>query len=351
MEIFPFKGYIPDLNKISFDDAFYQHMRENFNEVLSQSVFKPTDALPCYYILEIQNLLHISTGLITLTSMDDYVENSILRHEHTIAVKEKLHRTLHAARKAMIKPAALLMHKNVAIQQILSEYKLSSHPILVIKFPDHQTMQRVWKINSPALVMKITKIFLTKVHSAIIADGHHRFASLAHVHSAHHPKSILSIYFAPQEMQVSTFYRIIKKLKVESYQVVLDRMKKKSTGWKEIDRIQSRPGVVHLLCQDKVYRFKLKVKNKAPIHLNFSKYVLGPVFNIRDESKSKRIKYVEYPANDEEHTLILQQYSKAFIIVLPSLTAHQILVNKKILPPKSTMFTPRIINGLVIAPV
>ncbi|MEP7323574.1 MAG: DUF1015 family protein [Saprospiraceae bacterium] len=351
MEIFPFKGYIPDLSKISFDDAFYQHMRENFNEVLSQSVFKPADNLPCYYILEIQDHRHTSTGLIALTSMDEYMEDSILRHEHTIAVKEKLHRTLHAARKAMIKPAALLMHKNAALQQILSECKLNSQPILVIKFPDHQTMQRLWKINSPVLIMKITKIFLTKVHSAIIADGHHRFASLAHVHSAQHPKSILSIYFAPQEMQVSTFYRIIKKLNAESYQAVLDRMKKKSIGWKEVDRIQSKPGIIHLLCQDKIFRFKLKVKNKAPIHLNFSKYVLGPVFNIRDESKSKRIKYVEYPANDEEHKLILEKHSKAFIIILPLLTAHQILVNKKILPPKSTMFTPRIINGLVVVPV
>jgi uncharacterized protein (DUF1015 family) len=351
MEIFPFKGYIPDLSKISFDDAFYQHMREDFNEVLNRSVFKPADNLPCYYILEIQDRHHTSTGLIALTSMDDYLEHAILRHEHTIAVKEKLHRTLHAARKAMIKPAALLIRKNTAIQQILSACKLASHPILVIKFPDHHTMQRLWKIDSPVLIMKITKIFLNKVHSAIIADGHHRFASLAHVHSAQHPKSILSIYFEPQEMQVSTFYRIIKKLKSESYQVVLDRMKKKSIGWKEVDRIQSRPGIIHLLVQDKIYRFKLKIKNKAPIHLNFSNYILGPVFNINDESKSKRIKYVEYPADEEEQRLILQQHSNAFIMVLPSLTTQQILVNKKILPPKSTLFTPRIINGLIIAPV
>ena len=159
MKIFVFNGFIPDLSKISFDDAFYQHMREDFNEVWNRSVFKQSDERPCFYILEIQDRLHTSTGLIALTSMDDYAKHHILKHEQTIAAKEKIHRNLQASRKAMIKPAALLIKKQSTLHKIMLDIKTQDNPILVIKFPDHQTMQRIWKIDSLILIKKITSLF------------------------------------------------------------------------------------------------------------------------------------------------------------------------------------------------
>lgn len=348
MHISPFKGFIPDLTKISFNDAFYQHMREDFNSVWQRGLFKSVDESASFYILEIEDHRHIATGLISLTSMEDYTRHRILKHEKTIAAKEKIHLGLHASRMAMIKPAALLIRKHAGLNKIISAIKTENHPVLVVKFPDHQTLQRLWKITDTRLIQKIAALFDKNIDQAIIADGHHRFASLAHRHSIKNPKHILTIYFSPEEMKVSTFYRIINKLKSESYQAVIDRLKRISLGWRTVDTIKPAKGVIHLICQDQLFKFRLKTQKNDPIQLTFSQKIIQKVFNIHNESNSKRIRYVEYPDLPEEHRLIVDQHREALIFILPPLTAQQVLKNKKLLPPKSTMFTPRIINGLIV---
>ena len=58
---------------------------------------------------------------------------------------------------------------------------------------------------------------------------------------------------------------------------------------------------------------------------------------------------VEAPQNETERGRILEEHKDEFVFMLPPLTTHQILRNKKILPPKSTLFSPRIMNGLIVA--
>lgn len=352
MHISPLNAYLPDLNKISFDDAFYKEVRENFNRAFNNGAFRVLGA-PAYFIIEIVDEGKHSSGLICLTEIRDYLDKKILKHEQTIANKEKLHSRLFLQRKAMIKPAALLIGINLRLQRLLEKLKKKTAPVFKINYPDISTSHSIWIIDQPADINKLTELFRQQVDKAIIADGHHRFATLSerYMKSGHFSHSrILTVYFTRDQLYVSGFFRIIEKLRSASHQSIINSIKKNCEVWAAVKEIQSKKGFIHLLVDQEKYRFKLKsTRNQQPLPLVFTQKILGPVFNIQDETKSKRIYYAE----STHHLSLVDELIKTnpgkYIFILPPLTALEILTNKKVLPPKSTFFLPRIINGLVVA--
>ncbi|MBL0110263.1 MAG: DUF1015 family protein [Saprospiraceae bacterium] len=116
---------------------------------------------------------------------------------------------------------------------------MKSKPILRIRFPDLTTTQKLWRVDAPVLIKKITSLFEKKINKVIIADGHHRFASLARLQSSKNPASILSIYFSPDQMQVSTFYRVVKKRSSQSYEQLIKKLREHTTTWQKQLRLLS----------------------------------------------------------------------------------------------------------------
>lgn len=352
MRITPFKAYLPDLNKIRFDDAFYRELREHFNPLFKQGAFRPLNT-PCYFVLEITDHGLRSTGLITMTDIRDFLNHKILKHEQTITNKEKLHDQLISQRKAMIKPAALLIENNAPLQRMLGRLKKKSEPVFKISYPDVETTHALWVIDQPEEVRLLTALFAQDINKAIIADGHHRFAtwSSRYLRSGkqnHH--HILTVYFTRNQLRVSGFFRIVEKLKAFTHSGILNAIKQHCTYWRAVDRIVPEKGFIHLMVDQEKYRFKLKSNTVAlPLPLVFRQEILGPVFKIRDETKSKRIFYAESTDHLSLLNELAQSHPGKYIFILPDLTARDILNNKKVLPPKSTFFLPRIINGLVIA--
>jgi uncharacterized protein (DUF1015 family) len=353
MHISPFIAYLPDLNKISFDSVFYKELREHFNRVFKEGGFKALNT-PGYFIIEIVDEGISSTGLITLTEIRDFLNKKILKHEQTIANKEKLHSQLFFERKAMIKPAALLIDTNAPLLRLLKNLKKKSTPELEIHFPDESTSHTIWFIHQPAEINTLTELFRRQVNRAIIADGHHRFATLSNRYlksgKVNHSR-ILTAYFTRDQMSVSGFFRIIEKLRSASHQSVINSIKKNCSVWTAVNEIELKKGFIHLLVDQEKYRFKLKpTRGQQSLPLVFTQKILGPVFNIKDETKSKRIFYVESTHHLSMVDELIRTNPGKYIFILPPLTALEILTNKKVLPPKSTFFLPRIINGLVIAP-
>jgi|GEM_PF-1354956 len=352
MHITPFKAYLPDLNKISFDDAFYKDLREHFNRVFKEGVFRALNT-PGYFIIEIVDEGIRSTGLITMTEIRDFQNKKILKHEQTIATKEKLHSLLFFERKAMIKPAALLIGTNSRLLRLLKNLKNKTTPALKLNFPDDSTSHAIWIINQTADINKLTELFKHDVHKAIIADGHHRFATLSNRYlksgKVNHSR-ILTAYFTRDQMAVSGFFRIIEKLKSTSHAAILNAIQKSCSAWSAVTEVEPKKGFIYLLVDQEKYRFKLKSKSRSQLlPLTFTKQILGPVFKIFNETKSKRIYYAE----STHHLSLVDELTKSnpgkYIFILPPLTALDVLSNKKVLPPKSTFFLPRIINGLVVA--
>lgn len=352
MHITPFTAYLPDLTKIRFDDGFYKELRENFNRLFNQDIFRKINT-PCYFILEILDEGMTSTGLITMTDIRDYLNKKILKHEQTIIHKEKLHTQLFLQRKAMIKPASLLIGHLPGLQRLLERLKKTTDPILHIQYPDVRTAHTIWIVDQFSEIKTLTELFKLQVNKAIIADGHHRFATLANRYIRSNKKKfdrILTVYFTLNQMKVSGFFRIIEKLKSATHTGILQAIKNQCSVWTEVQDIQSKKGYIHLMVDQATYRFKLKSKpDPLTLPFLFSKNITSGVFKINDETKSQRIYYTESSTDMVQLKKLATSNAGKYIFILPPLTAKDILNNKKILPPKSTFFLPRIINGLVVA--
>lgn len=348
MHISPFKGYLIDAAKVTFDHQFYNDLRDDFISMYQKGIFRLVSDTPSYFVLEIKKGNNYFTGIITLISIQDYIEGKIKAHEKTIVKKQEIHKKLLASRKALIKPAAVLINKNQKLNDTLIQIKNNTKPVISIPFPNAFTQQRLWVVQDRPTIDKIN-IHFKKINRAIIADGHHRFATVAQIHRQPSSKNMLTAFFTSDQMQVFSFYRILRPLKNQSSHSILMAIQKKAQSWNQIKSIPEEPSdAFYLIHQKQIYSFTLK-KNKNTLwpHL-FGDQITKEVFKIKNESTSKRIYFEEITISKKEYAQMVNQYPDDFIFRLPSLNADEVLHTKTLLPPKSTLFIPRIINGLVV---
>lgn len=352
MQIFPFNAHIPDLKKVRFDESFYKGIREDFYKTFRKGVFKPLQG-EAYFILEIKERDMTSTGLIAMTDIRDYLHKDIRKHERTLDKKQKLHHQLFIERKAMIKPAALMIPANTRLNALYHDIKTSTKPLLQVRFPDKTVVHTLWKVGEPDRIKLLARKYKQGVSTAVIADGHHRFATSALLYSrtkglAH--QRILTIYFTPDQLKISGFYRVVDSLKSMSVSGIDLRLKQATDHWEQVKEIRNNKRLIYMAHDYQLYRFRIRPgKKQIALPSLFSEKILEGVFGIRDETRSPRIAYVEKTYDREVLKTLMEQHPQKYIFILPSLTPREILKNKKILPPKSTYFMPRIINGLVVA--
>ena len=69
-------------------EMVYQKAKESLDHFIAQKILFPEDK-PCYYIYELTMDGKSQTGLVCLSSVDDYVNDVIKKHEFTRPEKEK----------------------------------------------------------------------------------------------------------------------------------------------------------------------------------------------------------------------------------------------------------------------
>lgn len=352
MQIFPFHAHIPDLKKVRFDESFYQGIRENFYKTFRKGAFKPVEG-EAYFVLEIKDRQMTSTGLITMTDIRDYLNQKIRKHERTLEEKQKLHHQLFIERKAMIKPVALMIPANDRLNTLYLDIKTDTKPLLKIRFPDKSVTHTLWKVDDPVRTALLHRQYQKGVRTAVIADGHHRFATSALLYErtkGHSHQKILTVYFTPDQLKISGFFRVVDPLKGSSAQKIALRLKTATEQWEPVTKLQNKKELIYMAHDHQLYQFRIPAKaERISLPSLFSEKILHGVFDIRDEARSPRISYFEKTYDEGVLKSLMEQYAQKYIFILPSLTPGEILRNKKILPPKSTYFMPRIINGLVVA--
>ena len=119
------------------------------------------------------------TGFVACTSVDDYVNNIIKKHELTLLSKEK-DRLDHFDRcDANTAPVFLSYRDKKRLNEILQSWTTDHEPEFDI-VTDDGVGHIVWKIDDLDLVQEIQDEF-ANIESLYIADGHHRTASAAKV--------------------------------------------------------------------------------------------------------------------------------------------------------------------------
>ena len=136
------------------------------------------DEKACYYIYELTMVGRRQTGLVAVSSVDDYESGVIRRHENTRKEKE-LDRIRHVDTcSAQTGPIFLAYPSSRTVKEILEMEKQKTPAVDFVA--DDEIRHTVWVISEEAVIAALTKAFAAMPHT-YIADGHHRAASAAAV--------------------------------------------------------------------------------------------------------------------------------------------------------------------------
>ena len=160
-----------------YDSCVYEKAAENLKEMEKNGILIQ-DQTPCFYIYELTRKGKSQTGIAGCCSIDDYLNNTIKKHELTREDKE-LDRICHVdACDANTGPIFLACRYPKSLLDMIAGWKENHDP--VYDFVGSQIGHRVWVIDKEAECLKIQEEF-QEIPSLYIADGHHRAASAVKV--------------------------------------------------------------------------------------------------------------------------------------------------------------------------
>ena len=171
-------------SEISVDESVDIHSKEVYDKAKQNlTAFIQRDVLfrdnkECYYIYQLIMNGKSQTGLVAISSIDDYENDIIKKHEFTRPEKEQdriNHITISGAQTGNV---FLAYRNNEELDALIDNWKTVKSPVYDF-IADDGIQHSIWIVNDDATIAKITNLFHTKVPYTYIADGHHRAASAA----------------------------------------------------------------------------------------------------------------------------------------------------------------------------
>lgn len=349
----------------TYADCVYEKARELLDTQIAEGVYV-TDAGDHYYLYELTMDGRSQTGIVACSSIDDYVNGVVKKHENTREDKE-LDRIRHVDTvNAQTGPIFLAYRQNETLKAIVAEEK--AKPVLYDFVSDDGIRHRVWKINDPAQTAAIEAAFAA-IPATYIADGHHRAASAVKVglkRRAENPgytgeepfNYFLSVLFPDEELMILPYNRVVKDLNGMSREQFFEAVK----GKFELEEIGKEPyapaekGTFGMYLDNTWYALKVlpQYRSADPVKgLDVSilqDQLLGPVLGIGDPRTDKRIDFIGGIRGLKELERRVREDMEIAFSMYPTSIEELLAVADAglLMPPKSTWFEPKLRSGLFI---
>jgi uncharacterized protein (DUF1015 family) len=340
----------------------YDAAKENLQAFISREIlFKETKA--CYYIYQLIMNGRSQTGLVCASSVTDYENNLIKKHEYTRPEKEQ-DRINHIATTGAQTGNVFLAYKdNETINAIINTWKKDKSPVCDF-VADDDVSHCIWIINDNDTIEQITNLFKSQINCTYIADGHHRAASAAKVRATlggkNAPEStnyFLTTLFPASELKIMDYNRVVKDLNGLTEIDFLRKIEEKFLVQKVNDAFA--PASLHefgMYLKNEWYKLVAKPNTFStdPIGILditiLSDNLLSPILNIKDQRTDKRIDFVGGIRGLAALTEKVNNGEMAVAFSLHAVTIKQlfdIADSGNVMPPKSTWFEPKLRDGLL----
>ena len=337
----------------------YKKAKENLDAFISRPVlFK--ESKPCYYIYQLTMNERTQTGLVCCSSVNDYEEGLIKKHEFTRPEKE-LDRINHIKTTGAQTGNVFLAFKDVdELNQIMGKWKTDKSPVYNFT-ADDSVQHTLWVISDENMIAKITEIFKSDVDCTYIADGHHRVASAAKVkyQLADNEEAgyFLSTLFPASQLEIMDYNRVVKDLNNLSEKEFLEKLNKNFTIEKEAKAY--KPEAIHnfgMYLNGQWYKLTALDGTFATDPVNvldvsiLQNNLLDPVLSIKDQRTDTRIDFIGgiRGMSELEERVNSNQWEVAFSIYPVSIQQlFDIADSNNVMPPKSTWFEPKLRDGLI----
>ena len=352
-----------------YADEVYEKGKEIFDGFMNDGILV-RDEKPCLYIYAQTMDGRTQTGLVAGSSINDYFEDKIKKHELTLVAKEN-DRIKHMKTKMAQPGMVFLTYKSVPEIDAIIDFYCDDHEA-ENDFTDSQNVRhQLWKIENENVIAKLVELFHQKVTASYIADGHHRSAASAKVgkqlreenpnYTGNEPFNyFLSCLFPSNQLQIQDYNRLIKDTNNLSEDELLDKIKIHFN----IDKIGAqiyKPTHLHtfsMYVNGNWYKLIAKQNTfdeNDPIGVLdvtiLSKYVLDEILDIKDQRTDKRIDFVGGIRGLAELQKRVDSGEMKIAFAFYPVSLDQLIAiadSGNIMPPKSTWFEPKLKSGLVI---
>lgn len=217
-----------------YSDAVYQKSAENLAALESRGIFF-SDEKPLYYIYSQTMDGRSQTGIVGCSSIDDYENGIIKKHEITRTEKE-LDRIRHFdICSADTEPVFYFFRNSPEISAIISDVT-GHHEPEYDATDDAHVRHRLWPIFDEQVCRKLEKYF-EELPELYIADGHHRTASAAKVGKKRREafpdydgseefNRFMAVAFPADQLKVYDYNRLVKDLNGLSEKAFFEKLSK-----------------------------------------------------------------------------------------------------------------------------
>lgn len=350
-----------------YDKVVYDTAKKVLENMIEEGLYIQEKA-PAIYIYQQIMDGRGQKGIVCCTSVDDYINNIIKKHERTRLLKE-IDRVNHVdICNANTGPIFLTYRNNNEISSIVEEWT-KKEPVYDFISEDGNG-HRVWIIDDNIVIEKLVKLFKS-IKYLYIADGHHRSASAVKVALKRRKQLgkytgneefnyFLSIIYPDTELKVFDYNRTVKDLNGLSEEEFFSKVEESFYLSKSESNNPVSPKNKHEfgMYMNKQW-FILRAKDGSFDESNpidsldvsiLQNNLLNPILGISDPTKSERIEFIGGIRGLKE----LENRADTDMKVSFSMYATTIddIMNVadsgKTMPPKSTWFEPKPRSGIFI---
>jgi uncharacterized protein (DUF1015 family) len=341
------------------DIIVYQKAKENLEQFIKEGILFKEDK-PCYYIYRLIMNDRSQAGLVCVSSIEDYFNDVIKKHEFTRPEKEKDRIDHMLAIKAQTGNVFMAYRDVAEVNDLVDKWKETNKPVYDFKAGDG-IQHTVWIIDKGDVIHSITKLFQTNVPCTYIADGHHRAASAAKVSrqlpGSEDAKFFLTTIFPASQLTILDYNRVAKDLNGLSKEEFLNKLQ---TDF-EIEKTSMAfsPKKLHqfgMYLDGEWYILSSKegTYTNDPIGILditiLSGNILDKILGIKDQRTDKRIDFIGGIRGLPELEKRVDSGKMKVAFSLHPVSIQQlfdIADSGNVMPPKSTWFEPKLRDGLL----
>ncbi len=351
----------------AYSEDVYNTARKNLDQFEKDGIIKQDESAR-FYIYRQLMFGRVQTGIVAVTSIDDYMNDIIKKHEFTRPVKEQDRINNFDYCDANTAPIFLTYRKNDTINKLVNDWIKFHKPVYNFISEDDIT-HIVWEITSDEVNKAIENEF-SSIDYLYIADGHHRSASSVKVGLKRREANpnytgdeefnfFMSVIFPDDDLFIMDYNRVVKDLNGLSAEEFIKQVEEKfdiekQEGSEPFKPMQAKTFGMYL--DGSWYKLSAKAgiydANHPVDRLDVSilqNNLLDRILDIKDPRTDERIDFIggirglkelEDRVDNKGFQLAFSMYPTTMDDLLA------IADSGNVMPPKSTWFEPKLRSGL-----
>ena len=348
-----------------FDAENNSKSKEQF-ELMKKNSILIKDSKNSFYIYKISTKDHEQVGIIGAAKLSAYDNLHIRGHEEIYLERSQKRLGQMDNLNAQVGPIYVIHPDNAELNEIIKK-EIISKPTYSFEALD-QCKHEMWVVNEESKVLKICDLFNT-INRVYIADGHHRIEALSkfseyrkHQNPNHTGKEpynyFMAAIFPKSQARILDYNRLIKDLYGYSPGDFIKQIKKNFSVQKQDSSYKPKETRSFGMYLDKNW-YSIKLKKNIEknlfriINLDINilhEYLLEPILGVGDSRYDQRIDFIAgFHGLDSIESKVNSGEAKVGFSLLATRIEDVIdFADQKLtMPPKSTWFDPKPLDGLV----